>query len=400
MDASGGALVVNVGHGRSEIVQAINEQLQRAAYIHATMFTSDALENYATELSKIVPIDDARFYFLSSGSEVVEAAIKLSRQIQMARGEDNRHLVIGRHQSYHGMTLGALSVSGRPALRKPYLNMLPDMPHVDPPYPYRDPITGEEAASKLEEEILRQGPDRVSAFIAEPISGAGLGAVVPPSDYWPVIRQICDHYGVLLIVDEVMVGLGRTGRWWGIDHWDVVPDILVTSKGATSGYFPLGFVATSNDYVNLILQELGDFSHGGTFSHHAAGAAAGLATLKIIQDENLVNNSARMGTLLGAQLRSRLGDHPHVGNIRGRGLFWAIELVKDRQSKEPFDVANHLAQAIWQQAFDQGLIIYYSQGCADGRNGDIVMVGPPLIVDENEVEEMAELLSTAINEVV
>ncbi len=400
MDASGGALVVNVGHGRSEIVQAINEQLQRAAYIHATMFTSDALENYATELSKIVPIDDARFYFLSSGSEVVEAAIKLSRQIQMARGEDNRHLVIGRHQSYHGMTLGALSVSGRPALRKPYLNMLPDMPHVDPPYPYRDPITGEEAASKLEEEILRQGPDRVSAFIAEPISGAGLGAVVPPSDYWPVIRQICDHYGVLLIVDEVMVGLGRTGRWWGIDHWDVVPDILVTSKGATSGYFPLGFVATSNDYVNLILQELGDFSHGGTFSHHAAGAAAGLATLKIIQDENLVNNSARMGTLLGAQLGSRLGDHPHVGNIRGRGLFWAIELVKDRQSKEPFDVANHLAQTIWQQAFDQGLIIYYSQGCADGRNGDIVMVGPPLIVDENEVEEIAELLSTAINEVV
>jgi hypothetical protein len=278
--------------------------------------------------------------------------------------------------------------------------MLPDMPHVDPPYPYRDPITGEEAASKLEEEILRQGPDRVSAFIAEPISGAGLGAVVPPSDYWPVIRQICDHYGVLLIVDEVMVGLGRTGRWWGIDHWDVVPDILVTSKGATSGYFPLGFVATSNDYVNLILQELGDFSHGGTFSHHAAGAAAGLATLKIIQKESLVNNSARMGTLLGAQLRSRLGDHPHVGDIRGRGLFWAIELVKDRQTKKPFDVANHLAQAVWQQAFDQGLIIYYSQGCVDGRNGDIVMVGPPLIVDENEVEEIAELLSTAINEVV
>ncbi len=396
IDGSGGALVVNIGHGRPEIIEAMNRQLQKAAYIHATMFTSDAIESYAAELSQIVPIDNPRFYFLSSGSEVVEGAIKLARQIQLARGEMDRNLVIGRHQSYHGMTLGALSVSGRPGLRKPYLDMMRDMPHIDPPYPYRYPSTGEEVASKLEEEILRHGAQRIAGFIAEPISGAGLGAIVPQSDYWPIIRQICDRYGVLLIVDEVMVGLGRTGKWWAIDHWDVSPDILVTSKGATSGYFPLGFIATNGDHVDLLLRELGDFNHGGTFSHHAVGAAAGLATLQIIQKEELVANSARMGTLLGALLETSLGQHPHVGDIRGRGLFWAVELVKDRQTKEPFDAEDHLALEIWQRAFDLGLVIYYSQGCANGRDGDLVMVGPPLVVNQEQITEIANILTAAI----
>jgi len=249
IDGSGGALVVNVGHGRSEVIEAMNQQLRQAAYVHGTMFTSEPLETYAAELAPIMPIADPRFFFLSSGSEVVEAAIKLARQIQLAKGESERSLVIGRHQSYHGMSLGALSVSGRPALRNPFLDMILDMPHIDPPYPYRNPATGEEIASLLEEEIIRQGAHRVAAFIAEPISGAGLGSVVPPPDYWPIVRQICDRYGVLLIVDEVMVGLGRTGKWWGIDHWEVTPDILVTSKGAASGYFPLGFVAQPRRHV-------------------------------------------------------------------------------------------------------------------------------------------------------
>ena len=396
LDGSGGPLVVNIGHGRSEVVEAVNRQLAAAAYVHAIMFTSEPLEQYATALASVVPIPDPRFFFLSSGSEVVEGAIKLARQIQMARGQRDRRLIIGRHQSYHGMTLGALSVSGRPSLRAPYLDMMADMPHISPPYPYRDPANGEETAARLKDAINQHGPENVAAFIAEPISGASLGAVVPPADYWPRIRRICDEYGVLLIADEVLVGFGRTGRWWGLDHWEVVPDIMVSSKGATGGYFPLGFLAAKGRDVELIRQVLGDFNHGGTFSHHAVGAAAGLATLRIIQEENLVENSARLGVLLGAKLHSAMADHPNVGQIRGRGLFWGIELVQDRETKKPFPVNQHVAWEIWQRAFDRGLIVYYSQGCADGINGDLIMVGPPFIINESQIDELVSLLVRAL----
>jgi adenosylmethionine-8-amino-7-oxononanoate aminotransferase len=398
LDGSGGPLVVNVGHGRSEIVQAMAAQAQVAAYVHAIMFTSEPLEQYSAELAEIVPIPDARFYYLSSGSEVVEGAIKLARQIQMARGETGRHLIISRHQSYHGMTLGALAVSGRPGLRAPYLPMLQDMPHIQPPYPYRDPANGEEAATRLEEAILTHGPDKVAAFLAEPISGASLGAAVPPDDYWPCIAAICRRYGVLIIADEVLVGFGRTGRWWGINHWDVQPDILVTSKGAAGGYFPLGFIAAKGEDVEQIRQTLGDFNHGGTFSHHAVGAAAGLATLRILKEEKLVENSAAMGQLLGAKLKTALGDHPNVGDIRGRGLFWAIEFVQDRAGQEPFPRSHNLAWRIWERAFDLGLVVYYSQGCADGVNGDLIMAGPPLIINEAQLDELVSLLATAVRQ--
>jgi hypothetical protein len=274
--------------------------------------------------------------------------------------------------------------------------MMADMPHIDPPYPYRDPAGGEEAAERLEAAILKHGPERIAAFIAEPISGAGLGAVVPANDYWPAIRSICDRYGVLLIADEVLVGFGRTGRWWGINHWDIRPDILVTSKGAAGGYFPLGFIAAGGDDVELIRRRLGDFNHGGTFSHHAVGAAAGLATLRILKEEGLVENSARLGVWLGARLRAALGDHPHVGDIRGRGLFWALEFVRDRDRKEPFPAAERVAWTVWQRAFDLGLVLYYSQGCADGLNGDVIMVGPPLIIGQAQLETVVSLLTRAI----
>lgn len=400
IDGSGGPLVVNVGHGRTEIVQAMAEQAQKAAYVHALMFTSQAVEQLSAELAELVPMPDARFFYLSSGSEVVEGAIKLARQIQQARGEHGRHLIIGRWQSYHGMTLGALAVSGRPGLRAPYMSMLCDMPHISPPYPYRDPVSGVEAANRLEAAILEHGADKVAAFIAEPISGAGLGAIVPPDDYWPRIREICDQYGVLLIADEVLVGLGRTGAWWGIDHWGIQPDILVSSKGLAGGYFPLGFIAAKHADVEHIRQVFGDWNHGGTFSHHAVGCAAALATLHIIQRENLVDNSARMGNLMGEQLQSALGDHPHVGDIRGKGLFWGIELVEDRLLKRPFPASAHLATNIWQRAFDLGLIVYYSQGNADGRDGDIIMLGPPLIANEAQVGEMVALVAKAISALV
>ena len=388
LDGSGGALVVNIGHGREEVQNAIAEQLASVAYVHATMFTSGPLEEYAAELSRVAPLSAPRIYTLTSGSEAVEAAIKLSRQIQVARGETSRHLVIGRQRSYHGLSLGALSVSGRPAFRDPYSPLLLDMPLISPPYAYRDPAGGEESAARLEEAIRRHGPEQISAFIAEPISGASLGAAVPPQSYWPSIRQICDKYGLLLIADEVMVGFGRTGKWWGIDHWKVEPDIIVASKGAAGGYLPLSILASRGEHVDLIEQVFGDFNHGGTYSHHAVSAAAGLATLNIIRNENLVDRAATMGQSLGAKLVASLGDHENVGDIRGCGLLWGIELVRDREDKTPFSANMRVAQMVQKLAFDNGLIVYPSQGCVDGSEGDVILIGPPLIIKEEEVDEL------------
>lgn len=392
LDGSGGPFVVNLGHGRKEVVEAMAKQAEAAAYIHANMFTSTALEDYAAALAEITPLPDSRFFFLSSGSEVIEGALKLARQIQLARGEKERSLIISRKQSYHGMSLGALAVSGRPSLRSPYLDMLPESVHVDPPYPYRDNRSGEELAALLEEAILQAGAENVAGFLAESISGAGLGACIPPNDYWPAIREVCDRYGLLLIADEVFVGLGRTGKWWGFQHWDILPDIIVTSKGAAGGYFPLGFIAAKGTDVQAIYETLGDFNHGGTFSHHAVGAAAGLATLKILQEEKLVENSAKMGAILGEKLHAAFGEHPLIGDIRGRGLFWTLEIVQDKASKAPFPAEERMAQSLHYRAFDLGLIVYYAQGCVDGKNGDLIHIGPPLIIHEEQVDELVGLL--------
>jgi adenosylmethionine-8-amino-7-oxononanoate aminotransferase len=399
LDGSGGPLVVTVGHGRAEVVEAMARQAQAVAYAHAVMFTSEAVEEYAAALAEIVPIDHARSYFLNSGSEVVEGALKLARQIQMARGENGRFYVICRSLSYHGTTLGSMGVSGRTSLRTPYHGMFQNMPHIRHPYPYRYDPKGENLADRLEETILAYGVENVAAFIAEPISGSSLGAASPPPAYWPRIREICDRYGVLLIVDEVLTGMGRTGRWWGIDHWDVQPDILCTSKGIAGGYVPFGAVVARHDHVQEIYDQLGDFNHGGTFSHHAVGAAAALATLRIMQRERLVENAAAMGAVLGQRLRAALGDHPFVGDIRGSGLFWALEFVQDRETKDPFPANLGLAWKIRHRAFEKGLVVYWSQGCADGINGDLIMVGPPLIITEDQVEELVAILREAVVEV-
>ncbi len=400
IDGSGGPLVVNVGHGRSEIVEAITRQAQSAAYVHATMFTSEAIETYSNALAEIVPLEQPRFFYLSSGSEVVEGALKLARQIQMARGEPNRSIIICRSLSYHGMSLGALSVSGRPALRNPYLSMMQNMPHIRHPYPYRFPASGRELADRLEESILAYGPENVAGFIAEPISGASLGAVVPPDDYWPRVREICDQYGVLLIADEVLVGMGRTGTWWALNHWNVKPDILITSKGTAAGYFPLGFIAASNEDVDLVFRKLGDFNHGGTFSHHAVGAAAGLATLRILQCEKLVENAAELGPYVNKKLHHTFAHHPQIGDIRGRGLFWGLEIVQDRATKTPFPLKAKTAWHIAERAFELGLIIYYSQGCADGASGDVIMLGPPLTINKAQIDEIITILDQTITEIV
>jgi adenosylmethionine-8-amino-7-oxononanoate aminotransferase len=396
IDGAGGPFVVNVGHGREEIVTAIAEQARTAAYIHGKMFTSDVLETYSAEFAATLPIDDPRLFYLSSGSEVTEAAIKLARQIQMARGETGRTRIISRHQSYHGMSLGALGVSGRASLREPYADMLPRAIHVSPPYPYRDPRDGAALAAELEMTILELGSETVAAFIAEPISGAGLGACVPPEDYWEAVRAVCDLYNVLLIVDEVFTGLGRTGKWWAIDHWGITPDILITSKGIAGGYFPFAAVAVGRAEVDEIANALGDFNHGGTFSHHAVGAAAALATLRILKDEGLVEQSARQGAHLGDRLRVELGDHPHIGDIRGRGLCWGIEFVLNKTNAHPFPASENVAFRLWEAAFERGLSLYHSSGCVDGINGDVLLIGPPYIITEAQIDVLMAILMETV----
>ena len=404
LDASGGAIVANIGHGVREVVEAMADQATRVAYIHPTMFTSQPLETYAQALAEIVPLPDVRFYFLCSGSEAVETAIKLARQVQVARGEAERHLVISRWGSYHGTTLGALAVTGRPAMRNAFAPLLRDMPHIPPPYCYRCPFglaypaCDLRCAEALEIEIKRAGARNVAAFIAEPVGGATLGAVVPPPEYWPRVRQICDKYGLLLIADEVMTGFGRTGRWFAIEHWDVVPDVITMGKGTTGGYFPLSITAVGGEWVETIMSQ-GDFVHGGTFSHHVVGAAVGLATLHYLQKHDWVMEAARKGALLGEKLHAVLEELPCIGDIRGIGLMWGVEFVADRATKTPFPSESHFAQRVTDAAFEQGLIVYPGHGCVDGVAGDHVMVAPPFVITEGQMDELVTLLAKAISRV-
>lgn len=402
IDASGGAVVVNVGHGVREIAEAIGQQAARVGYAHATMFTSAAVEELSGRLAAYLPLPDARLFYLTSGSEAVEAAIKFARQAQIARGEPTRYKVIGRWGSYHGGTLGALAVMGKPSMRKTFEPQFLDMPHIPPVYCYRCPFglsypqCGLRCADALEEEIKRQGADTVAAFIAEPVAGATLGAVVPPDEYWPAVREICDRYGVLLIADEVMTGMGRTGRWFAVSQWGAVPDMITLGKGLSGGYIALSALAARCDLVELVWEKLGDFNHGGTFSHQPVPAAAGVAVLDYMEARDLVARAESLGRLLGEKLHAAFGDHPHVGDIRGQGLMWGLELVADRASKQPFPAKAKLSARIFDAAFVDGLIVYVMSGCADGVAGDHVMVAPPLVVDEAVLDEVIERLERAI----
>ncbi|HET90476.1 MAG TPA: aminotransferase class III-fold pyridoxal phosphate-dependent enzyme [Chloroflexi bacterium] len=402
LDASGGALVVNVGHGVREIADAIGRQAAQMAYAHPTMFTSRPMEAYAEALAAVTPLPDVRFFPMCSGSEAVETAIKLARQVQMERGRAGRHLIVARWQSYHGATLGALAMTGKPKMRRPFQPMLPETPHIPPPYCYRCPYglthpdCGMRCAEALADEIKRVGAENVAAFLAESVSGATLGAVVPPPAYWPRIREICDEYGLLLIIDEVMAGFGRTGRWFGFQHWDVEPDIVTMGKGTTGGYFPLSITALRGEWADVILNGSGNFVHGGTFSHHAVGAAAGLATLRYIQTHDLVTASAEKGELLGRKLRAGLADLACVGDVRGIGLMWGVELVAERASKATFPPKLHFGQRVADAAFERGLIVYPGSGCADGVSGDSLMLGPPLVITDEQIDEAIALLRQAV----
>src|SRR5436190_1152723 len=316
LDAAGGAIVVNVGHGRREIADVIAAQAGRLAYAHGSAFTTEPLEAYARAVAAHLPVDDPAIYPVSGGSEAIETALKLARAYHIARGEPDRWIVYGRWGSYHGNTLGALDLSGRRSLRRPYEGWLGRFRHVSAAYPYRagDPgsnalATTEELAGELDATFASAEPGTVAAFVAEPIVGATLGAVVPPDGYWPAIADVCRRHGVLLIADEVMTGFGRTGRWFGVDHWGVRPDILVAAKGATSGYWPFGLAAASSAVRETVLGA-GPFVHGFTYSHHVVGAAVAGEVLRILETENLVEASADKGARLIGLLRDRLGGHP------------------------------------------------------------------------------------------
>jgi adenosylmethionine-8-amino-7-oxononanoate aminotransferase len=402
LDAAGGAVVVNVGHGRASVAAAMAEQAGRLAYAHGSMFTTEPVEAYAAEVGEVLPLDAPAIYPVSGGSEAMETALKLVRAYHLSRGEPDRWIVFSRWGSYHGNTLGALDLSGRKPLRRPYEAWLGRFRHLSAAYPYRAGEPGanalgdaDELAAELERAIVAAEPGSVAAFVAEPIVGATLGAVVPPDGYWPAIAEVCRRHGVLVVADEVMTGFGRTGRWFGLDHWGVRPDILVAAKGATSGYWPFGFVAASGEVHDAVLAS-GPFVHGFTYSHAPVGAAVAREVLRILRDEALVEASAVKGERLRTALRQRLGDDAVVGDVRGAGLLVGIELVADRATRQPFPRAARVTESVVRETLDRGVIVYSGTGCADGVDGDLILLGPPLIVTDDELDRIVQAVGEGI----
>src|SRR5262245_24547884 len=399
LDAAGGAIVVNVGHGDRSLVDAMAEQSARTSYAHGSVVTTDALEDYAGALAPLLPLDAPRIYPVSGGSEAVETAIKLARAYHLARGEPQRTVVIGRRGSYHGNTLGALDVGGKAALKTPYEPWLGRFAHVDAAYEYRCSNPGHPSgcgawhAERLERAIADAGPNAVAAFVAEPVAGATLAAAVPTDDYWPAVAEVCRRHGVVLIADEVMTGFGRTGRWFGVDHWDVRPDVRTAGKGSTSGYFPFGFAASSGEVFETVRS--GGFVHGFTWSHNGVGAAVAHAALRRLRDEGLVEASARRGERLLKELGAALSESRVVGDVRGIGLMIGIELVADRGSRGPLERSRQATERVLAAARDRGLLLYSSTGHVDG-DGDLVMLGPPFVISDDECDLAVERTAAAI----
>src|SRR5436190_3828615 len=403
LDAAGGAIVVNVGHGRREIADVIAAQAGRLAYAHGSAFTTEPLEAYARAVAAHLPLDDPAIYPVSGGSEAIETALKLARAYHIARGEPDRWIVYGRWGSYHGNTLGALDLSGRKPLRRPYEGWLGRFRHVSAAYPYRADLPGanalgsaDELAAELDAAFSAAEPRSVAAFVAEPIVGATLAAAVPPDGYWPAVAAVCASHGVLLIADEVMTGFGRTGRWFALDHWNVRPDLLVAAKGATSGYWPFGFVAASDPVYEAITGAPPGFVHGFTYSHSPVAAAVASEVLAILERESLVEASAAKGDRLIALARAAFGDHPAVGEIRGRGLMVGVELVVDRETRAPFPRAARVAEGVVAAARDRGVLVYSGTGNANGVDGDTILLGPPFVITDAELERIAEVLADSI----
>ncbi len=406
LDGSGGAAVSCLGHGDAEVTAAIKAQLDRVAFAHTGFFTSEPAEALADLLIEHAPPGIERVYFVSGGSEATEAAIKLARQYFVEKGEPKRGRLIARKQSYHGNTIGALSAGGNEWRRAQFAPLLLDVSHIDPCFDYRHRLPDEtpeayglRAAQALEDEILRLGPETVMAFMAEPVVGATSGAVPPAPGYFKHIREICDRYGVLLILDEVMCGMGRTGTLFACEQDDVAPDIVCIAKGRGAGYQPIGAMLCSGTIYDAIAGGSGFFQHGHTYIGHPTATAAGLAVVQAILGRNLLPRVQAQGEKLAASLTDRFGQHPHVGDIRGRGLFRGIELVADRETKAPFDRARGIAAKLKAATFEAGLICYPMAGTIDGALGDHILLAPPFIIEDAQIEELTDKLETAMRSV-
>ena len=404
LDACGGAAVSCLGHNHPAVVQAIKDQLDELAYAHTAFFTNAPSEALAEHLIARAPAGLERVYFVSGGSEANETAMKLARQYFVEIGEPQRTRFIARWQSYHGNTLGALAASGNRARRGMFQPLLIDVAHIPPCFAFRekppqesDEDYGRRVAEELETEILRLGPDTVIGFMAETVVGATAGAVPPVPGYFKRIREICDKYGVLLMLDEVMSGMGRTGTLYACEEDGVAPDLLTCAKGLGAGYQAIGACLVSGRIYDAISSGTGFFQHGFTYIGHPTSCAAGLAVQQTIEREDLLANVRAKGASLRERLGERFGNHPHVGDIRGRGLFIGLELVADRTTLEPFAPAARLHARIKAQAMARGLMCYPAGGTLDGARGDHVLLAPPFIIEDEHVERIAEVLGEAVD---
>ena len=404
LDGSGGAAVSCVGHWHPHVVAAIKRQVDELAYAHTAFFTNDPQERLASHLATSFGESDARVYFLSGGSEANEAAIKLARMYWLSCGFENKYVVISRHQSYHGNTLGALSLSGNPGRRDIYAPILHDWPKIAPCYAYRhrgedesDEDYGARAAQALEDAIAQHGADNIAAFVAETVVGATMGAVPPSGDYFRKIREICDRHDVLLILDEVMAGCGRTGTYFSFEQDGIWPDIVTVAKGLGGGYQPIGAAIARRFIHDTIVDNFGSFYHGHTYIGHATACAAALAVAEVVHQDRLLDNVNRIGEDLVSDLQSAFAEHPDIGDIRGRGMLVGIELVRDRATRLPADPA--LAPRIKDIAMKEGLIVYPAGGTADGRHGAHILLAPPFIYEPAHVDELVTKLDRVMSRV-
>ena len=403
LDASGGAAVSCLGHSDPAVVTAIQRQLEKLPFAHTSFFTNEPMEALADALIARAPKSFDKVYFVSGGSEAMEAALKLARQYFVEKGEPQRAHVIGRRQSYHGNTLGALAVGGNAWRRKQFEPLLIKATHVSPCYAYRgkqpsesDAAYGERLATELEQAIKNLGEKSVIAFVAETVVGATLGAVPPVPGYFKRVREICDRYGVLLILDEVMCGMGRCGTLWTFEQEGVVPDLVAVAKGLGAGYQPIGALLISREISDTVQRGSGFFQHGHTYIGHAAACAGALAVQKRLHEDGVLARVTPLGQALEKRLKSAFGDHPHVGDIRGRGLFRGIELVAERATKKPFDPKLRMHARVKRKAMQAGLMCYPMGGAIDGVQGDHVLLAPPFIVEEAQLDELVDKLGTAI----
>ncbi|KVA04380.1 hypothetical protein WI41_19905 [Burkholderia latens] len=404
IDACGGAAVSCLGHSNQRVIDAIKRQAQQLPYAHTSFFTTDVAEELADRLVEAAPAGLEHVYFVSGGSEAIEAALKLARQYFVEKGEPQRRHFIARRQSYHGNTLGALAIGGNAWRREPFLPLLIEAHHVSPCYAYRDQAAGEtdeayaqRLADELERKIVELGAETVAAFVAETVVGATAGAVPPVRTYLQKIRAVCDKYGVLLILDEIMSGMGRTGYLFACDEDGVAPDLLTIAKGLGAGYQPIGATLVSDRIYRAIVDGSGFFQHGHTYLGHATACAAALEVQRVIAEEKLLDNVKARGEQLRASLREHYATHPHVGDVRGRGLFVGVELVRDRGSKATFDPSLKLHAAVKREAMQRGLMVYPMGGTIDGVHGDHVLVAPPFVCTAQQIDTIVERLSASID---